>query len=103
MNGQGQPQPHPTGLDMSGLVLMGMPMCMGCAQASRWLEDEGLAYKKYDVSTNQQIQNWIIQTTGQRSVPQFFLNGHYVQGGFAQVQQLARMGQLPKPGVTQLR
>lgn len=93
---------HPTGLDMSGLVLMGMPNCSGCVIASNWLDGQDLPFRKYDVSTSAHVVKWLIETTGQRSVPQFFLNGHHLPGGFDQVRQMAAMGQLPRPRVTQL-
>ena len=87
---------------MQGLVLFGMPNCQQCDVAARWLEDNGFAFRKYDVSTSQAVVSWLVQEVGARNVPQFFLNGHHLGGGFAQLQQLATMGQLPKPGVTQL-
>ncbi len=99
---QQQPPQHETGLNMDGLVLMGMPGCGGCLQSAQWLEDQGITFRKYDVTTSQRIIAWVTQATGQRTVPQFFLNGHHVQGGFPQVQQLALQGQLQTPRVTQL-
>lgn len=91
-------QQHETGLDMSGLVLMGMPNCGGCMQASQWLENNNVVFRKYDVSTSPRIVQWLMQTTGQRTVPQFFFNGQHIQGGFAQVQGLASGGHLPRHG-----
>jgi glutaredoxin len=95
--------PTPPGINMQGLVLFGMQNCGGCEQAAQWLDRQGCSFSKYDVTTSREVILWLQQQTGQRTVPQFFLNGHHVQGGFQQLQQLAATGQLPKVGVTQIR
>ncbi len=95
--------PPPQTLDMQGLVLFGMPNCVACDQAARWLEDNNHMFRKYDVSTSPTTVAWLMQEVGAKNVPQFFFIGHHLQGGFAQVQQLAAAGELPKPGVSQLR
>jgi glutaredoxin len=94
--------PPPQSLNLQGLVLFGMPNCVACDQAARWLEDNSFMFRKYDVSTSQATIVWLMQEVGAKNVPQFFFNGHHLQGGFAQVQQLAASGELRKPGVTQL-
>jgi glutaredoxin len=99
---QSQPQQHASGLDMSGLVLFGMPGCGGCVQSAQWLSDQGHHFTKYDVTTSPRIIQWLVQTTGQRTVPQFFLNGHWLREGFPRVQHMAQLGELPRPRVTQL-
>lgn len=86
----------PNGLDMRGLVLFGMPGCAGCLQSATWLSDNDLTYTKYDVSTSQQVIQWLMETTGQRTVPQFFFNGQWLPEGFARVQQMAMRGEIPK-------
>lgn len=94
--------PPPPGINTQGLVLFGMPNCAGCDHAAGWLDNGGHSFRKYDVTTSQETIRWLVQETGERTVPQFFLNGHHIRGGFQQVQQLAAMGHLPKLGVTQL-
>lgn len=84
----------PTGLDMRGLVLMGMPACGACTNSATWLRDHGVTFRKYDVSTSPAVINWLMQETGQRTVPQFFFNGQHVGGGFAQVKQLVQQGMI---------
>jgi len=86
----------PQGLNMQGLVLFGMPVCAGCDQAAAWLKSHGFAFTKYDVTTSRAVISWLQQATGQRTVPQFFLNGQYVSGGFNQVMQLAASGHIPR-------
>ena len=94
--------PPPNNLNMQGLVLMGMPGCGGCEMSANWLENKGVAFQKYDVRTSQEVVQWLMQVTGERTVPQFFLNGQHVKGGFPQLQALADAGQLPAPSVTQI-
>lgn len=93
---------HPPGLDMSGLVLFGTQGCGGCIQSAQWLTDNGFVFRKYDVTTSANVIQWLQQVTGQRTVPQFFFNGHWLAEGFARVQHMASLGELSKPGVTQL-
>lgn len=98
-----QPQQAPAGIDLRGLVLMGMPGCSGCAQAAQWFESHSVTYRKYDVSTNPAVISWLISVTGQRTVPQFFYNGQHLRGGFAQARHFVETGQLQQPRVTQVR
>lgn len=82
--------------------MFGTPACSGCDQAARWLESNGFSFRKYDVSTSAQAIQWLRQATGERTVPQFFLNGHHLRGGYNQLMQLAATGELPRVGITQL-
>lgn len=94
----------PPGIDLRGLVLMGMPGCSGCAQAAQWFESHNVKYTKYDVSTSPRTISWLIAVTGQRTVPQFFYNGQHLQGGFAQARYFVENGQMPQHGrATQVR
>ena len=92
----------PQGLDLSGLVLFGTQGCGQCIQSAQWLTDQGLVFRKYDVTTSQAVILWLQQAPGQRTVPQFFYNGHWLAEGFARVQHMASLGELQRPGVTQL-
>jgi glutaredoxin 3 len=94
--------PPPPGINTDGLVMFGTPNCPGCDQAARWLANAEVSFRKYDVSNSPQTIVWLQQATGQRTVPQFFLNGHHLAGGYNQLMQLAATGQLPKVGITQL-
>lgn len=88
---------------MRGLVLMGMPGCSGCAQAAQWFESHNVTYQKYDVSTSPATISWLVSVTGQRTVPQFFYNGQWLRGGFAQARQLVDAGHVQQGRVTQVR
>lgn len=100
---QPQQSPPPRGIDLTGLVLMGMPGCGGCAQAAQWFDSHSVTYRKYDVSTSPGTIAWLQTATGQRTVPQFFYNGKHLQGGFAQARHFVETGQLQQPRVTQVR
>jgi len=89
------------GVKLDGLVLFGSPNCAPCRQASAWLDQQGISFRKVAVD-NRERASWVQQRTGQNTVPQFFLNGHWLQGGFRQVQALVAQGDVPRVGVHQL-
>lgn len=69
------------------------PNCPGCINAKQWLDANGVAYQVQDIS-NPQVAQYLVQATGQRTIPQFFHNGQWLSGGFRQVQQLRQQGAL---------
>lgn len=81
---------------MQGLVLIGSPTCGPCARAGAWLEQGGFRFRKLMIDGDNDLQQWVESQTGQRTIPQFFLNGQWITGGFPAVQQLAQAGQLPR-------
>jgi len=79
---------------MQGLVMYSGQNCPGCVQAKRWMEANGVRHQVVVVDGNMQLVQQLMSTTGQRTVPQFFLNGQWLSGGFGQVQQLHAQGQV---------
>jgi len=54
---------------------------------------KGVQYQEIDVSSDDQKRHWLVQTTGQRTVPQIFINDKSV-GGFDEIAALDRKGEL---------
>jgi glutaredoxin 3 len=68
--------------------------CPACVVAAKWLESRGIAFSKVDVTNDLAMIQQLVVTTGQRTVPQFFHDGHWLSGGFADVKRLASQGKL---------
>ena len=54
---------------------------------------KGVQYQEIDVSNDDQKRHWLVQTTGQRTVPQIFIDDKPV-GGFDDIAALDRKGEL---------
>jgi len=54
---------------------------------------KGVQYQEIDVSSDDQKRHWLVQTTGQRTVPQIFIDDKPV-GGFDDIAALDRKGEL---------
>ena len=65
----------------NGYTVYGKPNCQGCDQAKALLEAKGLGYEYVDVMKTPSAQA-LFREKGFRSVPQIFLNGEHLEGGF---------------------
>jgi glutaredoxin 3 len=70
------------------------PFCPYCTMAARLLSQLGLEFEEVDVSGDAERRRWLLEVSGQRTVPQIFINGHSV-GGFDDLSALVRRGGLP--------
>jgi len=59
------------------------------------LDKKGIKYVEYDVGTNEAKKVEMQQKSGQRTLPQLFINGNYI-GGYDEAQQLEEVGELSK-------
>jgi glutaredoxin 3 len=67
--------------------------CGYCMQAKRLLTQKSVPYTEIDVGDRPDIRSWLVQESGQRTVPQVFINGASV-GGFTDIAALDRKGAL---------
>ena len=67
--------------------------CPYCVRAAALLQRKGVAYKEIDVSGDDARRDWLVETTGQRTVPQIFINGQSI-GGCDELHALERAGKL---------
>jgi glutaredoxin 3 len=61
--------------------------------AKRLLTQKGVAFQEIDVARDDEKRRWLVDTTGQRTVPQIFIDGK-PYGGFTDIAALDRLGKL---------
>jgi glutaredoxin 3 len=67
--------------------------CPYCVRAKGLLKRKGVAFKEIDVTGDDAMRAWLVEQTGQRTVPQIFINGVSV-GGSDDIHALDRAGKL---------
>lgn len=67
--------------------------CGFCYGVKDLLESKGVAYSEIDVSGDQEKRRWLAATSGQRTVPQVFIEGR-PYGGYTDLLKLDRQGRL---------
>ena len=58
--------------------------CGFCLAALRLLDREGLEYEHIPVDRDPDTREWLVEATGQRTVPQIFWNGKSI-GGYTEL------------------
>ena len=69
------------------------PLCGYCLMAKRLLMSRGITFEEVDASGKPDLRLWLIQVSGQRTVPQIFIHGRSV-GGYTELSVLDRAGEL---------
>jgi glutaredoxin 3 len=67
--------------------------CPYCRAAKDLLGDKKVRYTEIDVDDRQDLRKWLVTATGQRTVPQIFINGKSI-GGFSDMEALDAAGEL---------
>jgi glutaredoxin 3 len=67
--------------------------CPYCVRAKRLLDRKGVAYEEIDVEGDEALRGWLVEKTGQMTVPQIFA-GDRSLGGFSDIDALDRKGRL---------
>lgn len=70
-------------------------VCGYCVAAKRLLTARNVAYTEIDVTGDPAKRTWLVETTGQRTVPQIFIAGESI-GGYEELADLDRAGELAK-------
>jgi len=65
-------------IDMD-LVLYSAPWCPDCRIAKRFLDRHRIPYKEVDIEATPGAAEEVIRRTGKRAIPQFVLNGEWIQ------------------------
>ena len=78
---------------MRQIEIYSTQQCPYCVRAKALLNAKGLDYEEIDVSVDQQIMQYMVERSGQRTVPQIFIDGESV-GGFQQLAMLDSLGKL---------
>ncbi len=61
--------------------------------AKRLMREKGVAFEEIDVANDTERRRWLVQVTGQRTVPQVFIGGK-PYGGYTDIAALDRKGEL---------
>ena len=75
------------------VVMYTTRVCGYCVAAKRLLASRKVAYTEIDVTGDQAKRAWLVEATGQRTVPQIFIAGESI-GGYEELADLDRDGQL---------
>ena len=67
--------------------------CPFCVRAKRLLEKKGVAFEEISVEGRDELRTWLVEATGQMTVPQIFA-GERSLGGFSDIDALDRDGKL---------
>jgi glutaredoxin 3 len=68
-------------------------LCPYCVRAKALLDRKGIAYEEIDAEHDDALRTWLVEATGQRTVPQIFV-GDRSLGGFSDIDALDRQGKL---------
>lgn len=67
--------------------------CGYCTAALRLLDGKGVDYEHIDASGKPEMRRWLAEVSGQRTVPQIFIDEKPI-GGFTELRALDRDGKL---------
>ena len=67
--------------------------CGYCTRAKKLLDRKGLAYQEINIEDDDEKREWLVTTTGRRTVPQIFI-GEAAIGGSDELHALESAGQL---------
>lgn len=78
---------------MAKVVVYTTSWCPYCRAAEALLQKKRVDYERIDVSGDVETRRWLLERTGQRTVPQIFINDVSI-GGFSELSSLDRSGEL---------
>jgi mycoredoxin len=61
------------------LIVYSAPWCRDCHVAKRWLAQHNIAFKEVNIEEVPGAADEVIRRVGKRAIPQFVLNGEWVQ------------------------
>ncbi len=80
---------------MSDVQVYTTDNCAYCTRAKALLQKRGIPFEEVDVSHDQPKRDWLVKTTGRRTVPQIFIKGEAI-GGSDELHALDRSGELAR-------
>ena len=70
-------------------------LCGYCIMAKRLLLSRGIAFEEINASSDPALRSWLVEQSGQSTVPQIFIDGVSI-GGYTELSALDRQGTLIK-------
>lgn len=77
------------------IVLFTIYGCPYCQNAVKFLKKHNLPHKAINIGNNAQMMMNLANSTGSKTVPKVFVKGRFI-GGYNEMMQLARSGELMK-------
>lgn len=68
-------------------------ICAYCGAAKRLLKKKGVEFEEIDVSHDAEKRRWMVETSGQRTVPQIYIHDKSI-GGYSELSALEKSGKL---------
>lgn len=84
--------PKPTEFS-EAVVVYETTFCSYCRMAKALLERKGIPFARYDVGGDREARQWLVEMSGQRTVPQIFVRGEAI-GGYQELAAMDRSGAL---------
>jgi glutaredoxin 3 len=78
---------------MKYIQIYSTQQCPYCVRAKALLQSRGLSYEEVDISADPERMQEMVQRSGNRTVPQIFIDDANI-GGFQELSQLNAMGDL---------
>jgi glutaredoxin 3 len=78
---------------MAKVELYSKKNCAYCVRAKSLLDRKGVPYVEIDAEGNDELRAWLAEASGQKTVPQIFVDGRSL-GGFTDIDALERQGRL---------
>lgn len=78
---------------MTDVTIYTTRMCGYCFAAKRLLNARRIPFEEIDVSGDADRRAWLVEATGQRTVPQIFIKGESI-GGYEELAAMDKAGQL---------
>ena len=69
--------------------------CGYCTAAIRLLTEKGVKFQHIDATGDPETRRWLVEATGQTTVPQIFIDGRPV-GGYTDIRALDQRGELDR-------
>lgn len=80
---------------MAEVIIYRTTYCGYCDMAKRLLTQLDVEFEQIDVTTDAEMRTKLVELTGQRTVPQIFIDGVSV-GGYTDLVALQKSGELAK-------
>ena len=61
------------------IIVYTAPWCRDCHVAKRWLNQNNISYREINIDETPGAAEEVIRRTGKRAIPQFVINGAWVQ------------------------
>jgi len=78
---------------MSQIKIYTTTYCGYCKKAKSLLQSKGIPFEEIDVTEDDAKREWLVKTTGRKTVPQIFIDEKPI-GGFDDLTQLDKQGKL---------